>query len=215
MDMTDNKAYDASISTDTSSEDCHKPGTDEELKEMWNDMNRRISRLERQIGEEGRRVSDSNIRTAQQNLAKHYKRMMVISACMAAFWPAMLLMPDYMEVSDHTWHVASAILFLIYFITAAVADGYLYNSILALRLDSTPVDTLILKVGRLKRIHHRMMMILIPMALATIGYFISPFLQDSYVICGVALGGTVGLLIGLMAYFRMMADYRRMMADYS
>lgn len=188
---------------------------DDELKNMWKDMNRRLERLETQIEDEGRLVSRKDMRTTQQTLAGRYKRFMVLGACMAIVFPLMILQPRFMDVKDMTWHIVAAILFFIYYVTASFFDGYLRDGVVSINLASTPTDIVAREMRRLKKIHHRSMMILFPMAVVVLGYFIYPFLHQEFVLLGVAVGGTVGLLLGLRVYFKMMAEYRELMQEYS
>lgn len=188
---------------------------DEQLKAMWQDTNRRLEKIESQLEAEGRRVSSSNIKTTQQKLAWRYKRFMIIGAVAAVLLPGMLVMPDYMDVPDYTWHIVSAILFFVYFLTATCVDGYLHNALLNIRLGSTPTERVTGEVLRLKKIHHRSMMFLIPMAVITLCWFFSPFLHDRSVMIGGLCGLVIGLIVGIRVYLRMMAEYREILNQYS
>lgn len=186
----------------------------EEIKSMWKDVNRRLENLERQTVEESRRMDTRKIRTAKEDLARNYKRFMYIGAVFGVMFPVFLITADHLYPSG-TWKFISAGLFMIYFLTVAIMDGYLYNEVMGINLAEMTVKRVIERAKALKHRHHVFMMILIPMALVTIGVFCSQFLNDTFMMAGVCLGGLIGVLIGLKKYLQMMNDYREMMAQYS
>ena len=187
----------------------------DQIKEMWNNINRRLDKLERQTIEVGRRVTSEKAHTAKYDLARQYKYFMIIGFIAGVLFPSWLLLSSSSLYPDTPLRYLSAALFFIYFMTAAVMDAYLYNEVKSINLAYMPVDQVIVRARELKKKHHIFMIILIPIAIVTLGMFAYPLLDETAVLAGMIFGGALGLAIGLRKYFQMMGDYREIMDHYS
>lgn len=187
----------------------------DQIKEMWNNINSRLDRLERQTVDIGRRVTSEKAHTAKYDLSQQYKRFMIIGFIAGVLFPTWVLLSSSSLYPDTPLRYLSAALFFIYFMTAAVMDAYLYNEVKSINLAYMPVDQVIVRARELKRKHHIFMIILLPIAIVTLGMFAYPLLNETAVLAGMIFGGAVGFAIGLKKYFQMMGDYREMMEQYS
>ncbi len=187
----------------------------DQIKEMWNNINRRLDRLESQTVEIGRRVTSEKAHSAKNDLARKYKTFMIIGFIAGVTFPCWMLFSSTGIYPDSPLRYLSAALFFIYFMTAAVMDAYLYNEVRSINLAHMPIDQLIVKARELKKKHHIFMIILILLAIVTLGMFAYPLVNEPAVLAGMIIGGAFGLAIGLRKYFQMMGDYREMMDQYS
>lgn len=183
-----------------------------ELKEMWNELNNRLSRLEEATIEEGRRVSRENIRSAQEDLAMTYKRFTIIGFTMAAIMPIMFGVPDSIfNYPTMTYRVIVSLSMCAYFLTCALMDFYLFRRVNDMDLAVMPVSVIRETALRLKKKHHIFMMILIPIAICVLFLMTYPIISEIWI--AVLVGAVVGLAIGLSMYFKMMNDYKQILAE--
>lgn len=183
-----------------------------EIKEMWEEINKRLARLEEATLNEGRRVSENNIRSAQQNLETTYKRFSVTSFISAVLFPIVFGAPiSIFDYPSHIYQVTVALSMCAYFLTAAIMDLYLFHKVRGMDLAEMPVTTIRQTAIRLKKKHHIFMMILIPMAIAMLVLMAYPIIEETWL--GLIIGGVLGLAIGLRFYFKIMSDYKKLISE--
>ncbi len=186
----------------------------EELRQKWEDVNRRLERLEKGTVDEGRRVCSRNVRTAKDDLARRYKRFMFVELVMSVVVLCQFGAMTHRGIGNEFWLICSTIAFPIFFLVAFVMDLHLYNALSRMDLSVMTVKEVVSEARTLKRRHHIFQAVLIPFVLICLGCMAMAFVNDDYVLAGMATGGAVGLAIGLKQYLDMMKDYREMMRQY-
>lgn len=182
-----------------------------EIKEMWEEINKRLARLEEATLNEGRRVSEKNIRSAQQNLEATYKRFSVVGFISAVVFPIIFGVPTLFDYPSRIYQLIVSLSMCAYFLTAAIMDLYLYHKVGDMDLAEMPVSTIRQTAIRLKKRHHIFMMILIPTAIVVLGLMVYPIIEQTWI--GLVIGGVLGLAFGLRFYFKIMGDYKRIISE--
>ena len=184
------------------------------LKSAWNDMDTRLGRLESITVEAGRNAVSGRIRTAGGELARSYKRFMIVGLLMAVAFPMYLLCAELPSATSMADRVICAVTFALYFATAACMDAWLLQGVRSINPALMSVSEIIGKARKLKHMHHVFMCILLPFAIVCVVLMIYLLVDNIYMLAGIAVGGIVGLAVGLSLYFRMMREYREIMCDY-
>lgn len=180
-----------------------------QLKEMWNDLNQRISRLESATMDDGIRVANEKIRTAKDDLASTYKRFSRIAFLCAIVFPIVYGNPHgIFSYPSLTYHILVAIGAFLFFITAGVMDTYLHSAVNDINLATMSVTEVRRQAISLKRLHHIFQLILIPLAIGMLFLMMYPILEEVWI--GALLGLIMGVAIGIRLYIKMMADYKEM-----
>lgn len=186
----------------------------ETLRSAWGEMNDRLGRLESMTMEACRMAASGRVRTAGDELARTYRRFMVIGIIMALAFPSYLMGAHLSAAVSMSARAICAVLFALYFAAAACMDAWLLQGVRAINPAFMSVNEIITRARRLKRMHHVFMCILLPFAIVCVGVFIWLMVDNVYMLAGICVGGIVGLAVGLSMYFRMMREYREMMRDY-
>ncbi len=183
------------------------------MKEMWSDMNTRLTKLEKDLSEQSRKVSSNKVHTAKEDLIRKYRRFIVIAGITGIFFPLLLCFGAVAYYPQIPWRYASAAMFFIFFMVAAGMDAYLYMAVRDINLATMSVLEVASRGRSLKRHHHIFQIILIPFAIVTLVVFAIPIASDTGLIIGMVIGGIVGGLIGLSQYLKIMRDYREIISQ--
>lgn len=180
-----------------------------EIREMWAELNQRLTHLEEETVNEGKRVSSQKIKSAQENLAAYYRRFSRAAFMCAVVFPIVYGIPHgVIEYPSLLYHLIVAGACLIFFLSGGIMDLYLYNGVMDINLVNMPVSEVRRSAIGLKKMHHIFQMILIPLAIVTLGIMMYPILYQVWI--GAVFGAVVGLAIGINAYRKMMRDYKEL-----
>lgn len=178
--------------------------TTEEFKANWNKLNGNGSDLGRGCrADDDRKAYDLLDRiytgkavSARQRLMNGYRQMLIISGLGTVF-------------NISLWHELpwyGLLLIFIFFITAGLMDLYLYRGVKSIDPVTDGVEQVAEKARYYRRRHHLFQLVLIPWAVVILAIYFSSFGSDVWM--AMTVGGVVGLLIGLLFYFRFMRDYK-------
>lgn len=137
--------------------------------------------------------------SAQDRLWRRYKRM-----CLMALAFAFVLFPMML----HLWPWPLALAFSLYALTASAMDYYLWQGVKAINIVEMPVAEVARLAARCRRLHHRFMAVLVPIAVGLVIALGATVIDDKYALLGMAAGGAFGLSFGLITYLRMMREYK-------
>lgn len=177
--------------------------TPDEMKTAWQELSDRIDKMELRLGaeqEHGERWSQR--RTSLDNLSARYRKFSLLALGCTLTSLGFMNFPELPE-RLRLWLTVG---FAIFFATCSVMDYWLYTRTKALNLSAMTVSEVCRKAAGLRRMHHRFMMILIPMAVTILG--ILAYWTNEWFRVGMIAGAAVGLIIGLKKYSEFMADYR-------
>lgn len=180
-----------------------------QIREMWADLNRRMTRLEEGTIQEGRRVCVGKIKSAQEDLARRYRKMSLLSFLCAVVFPIVYGIPSgFIEYPSLQYHILVACASFAFFCTCGVMDTYLCQGVRDINLARMSVTEVRRIAMSLKKTHHIFQIILIPCAVGMLALMMYPIIEEVWI--GALFGGIVGIAIGLNIYFKMMKDYREM-----
>lgn len=106
------------------------------------------------------------------------------------------------------WKLPFALFMALYFLTAALMDRHLYRGILAIDIQRMPPPEVARRALACRRLHLQFMAALIPFAALLLGFLGWCFSGEPDLLWGMAIGGAVGLAIGLAQLLRFLRDYR-------
>lgn len=185
----------------------------ESMKQMWNEVNGRLTRLEEQLNTEGRRVFNEKITSAQSNLARRYKRFVILASIMAFIVPLTFVsLPEDYGDTPLKWVIMVS--YMLFFILVAIMDCNLYSGVNSIDPALMPVTEVVERVKKLRRRHHIFQLCLLPMALALIIMLGILYKGEKEILIAMGIGAAAGVAIGLPQYFRFMSAYRQMQNYY-
>lgn len=149
-------------------------------------------------------VTDGKRLTALQSLARRYKRFSIIAL---AFIPCSVGMFNLRFMPEHA-RLILVIGYALFLSVSSVMDSWLSRGISSIDCSSMAVSEVAQKALFYRKRHLQFMMILIPMALALVGYIIFNSVDNVYLCAGLIVGVLFGAAIGLRGFFDFMADYR-------
>ena len=171
----------------------------DDLKRTWQD-----TRFRHPSEETINDVTDGKRLTALQSLARRYKRFSIIAL---AFIPCSVGMLNLRLMPEHA-RVILVIGYALFFLISSVMDSWLSRGITSIDCSRMTVSEVAQKALFYRKRHLQFMIILIPIALALIGYIIFNSVENVYLCVGLIVGVLFGAALGLRGFFDFMADYR-------
>lgn len=147
--------------------------------------------------------------TALDRLKQRYQRFAMVGIMMVIVFGIMTMTGRFERifVTENIWFM---ITWMAYFATAAIMDTWLYYGLSKINLTTMSVS----EVSRLalyyRKRHIQFIFVLLPWALAVVGWFISIAIDDKYLVCGIISGMLVGLCIGARALMGFLKEYREL-----
>ena len=178
----------------------------EEMKQQWNDLNKRIEALEDANSRQIDRMRLSKLKTAQDRLVSTYQRFSIIA-------PLMVLL-SLMWIENRFIGPTIACYFMVFFAIAGLMDLYLWKSLKRLDFNTMGVETIAEQARFYRKRHHIFQVILIIIAIPLLTMLIIHNINDKYMLAGCLCGLIIGVLVGLNAYYRIMNNYRELISSY-
>lgn len=146
-------------------------------------------------------------KTALDRLREKYQTFWIISLIMA-FAGFLLFSRGLFVVSSlNLW---LGIAYAVYFITASSMDFWLWRGIGAIDPVRMSVSEISEKSMLYRKRHLQFMAILIPMAIALIGFTGYVYSSEIYFLNGMIVGIVIGAIIGTIQFRRFMLQYRKL-----
>ena len=176
----------------------------EELKKTWISMGEILGMNHPENSVE----SLNDKKTALDRLRTRYKSFQVVSIIMivASF---MILSGALIEDSNLKFFLG--ISYLVYFLTGFSMDYWLWKGLGTINPVTMNVSQVARKSMFYRKRHLQFITILMPMAIAIIGFTGYIFSENEYFIKGIIAGVIFGLIIGSFQLYRFMAEYRKLM----
>ncbi len=186
------------------------------IRDRWSAANSRLDRLDSEVKEMGRKITDNRITTARQRLIRKLTRMAIISVVMIVVWLPYCLCSEIFAPGG--WRLAMAIVGMVFFVTAAGLDWNLLYRLKGTDPAALPVNEVALRTRAIKKMHLLSIAILAPMAACTIWLLIMSLPTDETVrtelLVSLGAGAAIGLAIGLRILRGMLRDYRQIIDDF-
>lgn len=173
----------------------------EELKRRIDSLDARLTELEGRgnTDEQMAKIKVGRIVTARDRLVRRYRIFTVVGMLMCAV---------SVILYRHVLPMFPRILFGGFFLVASMMDLYLMIGIKKIDCCSMGVAEVAEKARYYRRRHHMFMAVLIVLLVPVLGSVAVALSDDMAYICGMAVGGTVGLVLGIGIYLKIMREYR-------
>lgn len=178
----------------------------EEMKQQWNELNKRIDALEEINLNQINRMRLDKLKTAQDRLIAFYRRFTILS-------PIFILL-SVLWVDNNLIGPVAAYYFMAFFAIAGMMDLYLWQSVKRLDFNTMGVEMIADRARFYRKRHHLFQIIMIVLAIPLITMIVIHNMHDRYMLTGCVLGLTLGSLIGLSLYTRIMGSYRDLISSY-
>ena len=179
----------------------------DEMMTMWKEMDSKLSSLV----EENKRLVDeikkNNLRSSQEKLMRKYRAFIIMEAICI---PLMFILFGINPLVNEKYRWASLIYFVCFFLLEICIDGYLLYKLNSMDFYNDSIIDISRKAGANWKIHKIAIMIGIPIAIGAVVLFCLAMDSNPSMIWGVAVGGTIGLGIGLNEFFKFMKNYKVM-----
>ena len=169
----------------------------DELQNKWTQMNSRLSNIESDLQQQ----KMDKMKTAQERLAMQY-RMFAIAGGIFIF--------ASLTGWRHMFGVLQSVLFAAFFAVCMTFDIIIMLRVRAIDIARMPVSEVAERARRCRRLHHISQLVLIPCAMVVLGVLCYSNRHEEYLLWGCLAGMVVGACLGLMAYRRIMANYRKL-----
>ncbi len=181
--------------------------TQEEIRDTWREAATRFSAPDPDDFEGMYRRKKE---TALERLAGKYKRFSRLGlimgiACCCYMTPNMVF-PEHLKI----W---IAISFSAYFLICSAMDYWLYKGVSSIDCYTMTVSEVAERAMYYKRRHLQFIAMLIPLAIAIIGFIIYAAGGNKYLIAGVMCGALVGGCLGYRQYLEFMGEYKKLVSN--
>ena len=178
----------------------------ENLKKDWQDANVSISRDTDSINS----IINGKRRTALENLIKRYGWFSNMGLIMLVLAPCSFLNSHLFP--ELRFRVAMTVLFCAFFLTASVMDRWLLYGLKGIDITRMSVMDVVKKALYYKKWHIRFIFILLPLALAILG-FLAWSIDNLYFRIGMLCGFFFGAAMGIRQLLEFLADYRAIASE--
>lgn len=176
----------------------------EEMRNAWMEMGKALG-LQPNPGNNPKDLDKK--RTALDRLRDRYHAFWIISLIMVI--PGFTLFSKWMFLSGNL-HLWLGIAFAVYFLTASGMDFWLWRGIGTIDPLRMSVSEIAGKSMFYRKRHLQFMAILIPMAVALLGFIFYVNFHEIYFVNGMIAGVIIGAIIGTIQFRRFMAEYRKL-----
>lgn len=174
----------------------------ENIKKTWNEVGNRIKQP---TSEELNSVKMKKMETAQELLAKKYKRFSVFGLVM--IFVSVSWLNNIFIISEDMRYVIT-ILFAVYFATCSTIDFWLYRGVNSIDCFTMSVSEVVSQALYYKKKHLQSMCFLIPFAIIVLGAVVYGCNGNKTFLIGIGFGLIVGCVIGIRHYFDFMDQYK-------
>lgn len=152
-------------------------------------------------------IKKNKILSSKEKLVRKYRAFIIMEAICI---PLMVFLLGFnpMVVNQYRW--AAMIYFVCFFLLEICVDSYLLYRLLGIDIYSDSIVEISRRATANWKIHKIAVLVGIPIAIGAVVLFCLAMGSDISVIWGVAVGGVIGLGIGLNEFFKFMKNYRTM-----
>lgn len=176
----------------------------DEMKEMWKELNTRVTLLEEENRRLARNVTAKRFLSSTGELVRRYKRFMFVELIMAIIFPLMIYHNPF--VVDK-YRIITLVYWLIFFMGEVCVDFYLMNKVKEMDINNYSITRIAKEAKNNWKIHKIAIMIGLPVAIGAIILFALCMDANEAMIIGMIIGGTVGLMIGIWQLMKFRNDY--------
>lgn len=181
----------------------------DDLKTAWRDTGSSLDRNEvakivaEQVAGEMRKNSN---RTSLDNMRNAYRRFAIFAAVMC---PVSLIIFNSSIFPDLQMAFMS-IAFAVFFAVTAAIDFSFYRGLGRIDCNTMTVREVAERARHFRKRHLQVELLLIPFALAIVGWLAYLERDDQYMIAGIVTGGIVGGIFGVRFFLKFMKEYKEL-----
>lgn len=174
----------------------------EQMRKAWLEMGKVLGTIP-----ERNPVNLDKKRTTLDKLRERYMTFWIISLVMV-FAGFLIFSRGIFVVSGLNLWLGVA--YSVYFLTASGMDFWLWNGLGSIDPLRMSISEIADKSMFYRKRHLQFMAILIPMAIALVGFTGYVYSSEIYFLNGMIFGCIIGLIIGIIQFRRFMAEYRKL-----
>lgn len=182
----------------------------EEMKELWVDLNNRMSILEEDNRKLAREVKNNKFKTAKERLIKKYNAFIIVEIIMIFY---VFLFVGFNPMIADKYRTVTLIYWTLFFLIEASFDIYLRERVRNLDIYYSNISEISAQAARNWKIHKIGVLIGLPLAIGAVILFGLAMEANKFVIYGMILGGVIGLLIGLRQLLKFSNYYRLLQSN--
>lgn len=176
-----------------------------DMKIMWQNMNDRLSSLERENKKLMYKVIHDKYHTTKEKLEKKYCAFIFVGSITIVFI-TLFLIGDPL-VNDR-YRIPTMIYWIIFFLMEISFDVYLLLQIRKIDIYTATISEVSHSASRNWRLHKIGIIIGLPMAIGAAILFALALNANIFIIYGMITGGVIGLSIGLYQLFKFKTYYK-------
>ena len=177
----------------------------EYMKEMWVDLNNRLTSLEEENRRFAKRIMEDKYRNAQEKLIRKYRIFIIIASVMMIYSFCIVYLNPL--VNDK-YRLVTTIYWIAFFAIEIGLDSYLLYKVKDIDLYEANVREITIMAKNNWKFHKIGVIIGLPLAFGAIILLALAMDADSFMILGMLVGGIVGFLIGFRQLMRFRDYYR-------
>lgn len=140
-----------------------------------------------------------------ESLARRYRFFAIFSALMVIAWPLIMSSLGMGPASDMALVAGGSL----YFLIASAMDCSLWRRISQIDCVTMTVAEVARRSMLCRKRHLEYMMVLIPGCILLVGRMAWLFSADESILAGMAVGGVLGLAVGIVQFCKFMREYKR------
>lgn len=177
----------------------------EQMRKAWAEMGKALGM--QVIPENNPQILDRK-RTSLDRLRDRYMAFWIIGLLMAFAGFFMFFFGGI--VADERFKLWLGIAYAVYFLTAASLDFWLWRGVTSIDPLQMSVAEISCKSMLYRKRHLQFMAVLIPMAIALLGFTAYVFSSDKFFVSGMTAGIIGGAIIGIFQFRKFMNEYRNL-----
>lgn len=176
----------------------------EQMRKAWTEMGKALGM---QAATDNNPENLNRKKTALDRLRDRYRVFWTI--CLLMAFGSFMVFSGRMFAGDHIY-LWLGTAYAVYFLTAFCMDLWLWNGIGTIDPLTMGVAEIARKSMFYRKRHLQFMTVLIPMAIALLGFTGYVFSAETFFLSGMGMGIVCGAAIGIMQFRRFMAEYRNL-----
>lgn len=180
-----------------------------DIKDMWKDLNARLSVLEAENRRLMNIVKNDKLKSIRQRLISRYRKFIILALCSAFVFPGFILLnPLIIE----KFRLVTAIYWCFFMLLGAGVDTYLLYNVKDMDIYNGSVSQISKIAIRNRKIHKLWIIFGLPLAFIAVLLWGFAMDADKFVILGMIIGGLAGGVIGATQLRKIMYDYKKLMS---
>lgn len=176
----------------------------QQLKKTWTKIG---EGLRAPISSGGNSEDFNKKKTALERLRNKYRLFWTVALIMV-FW-AYIMFAKVVDL-ESPFNVCLGLSFAAYFLIVFCMDYWLWRGLGTIDPLRMPIAEVSAKSMFYRKRHLQFIAVLIPLAIAVLGFAVYVFSFEIYFLAGMFSGAVIGLVLGIVQFRRFMAEYREL-----